>query len=495
MDGICRILRPYVWCCLLLCLLSVAANSDAATRKFVKLPSKSVTSQNPSLLPTRSGDLLQTTGQALEGELLDPEGGTKGVPIKVLPRLDGSLSRMFNHMKTGMKGGVIGMAGSVGLALLLDQIDAVIEEGGTLTKTSLIPSTDLSLFWCGQLGSANCKLTSTYYSEKRYSDPTNVAFDFTSNSNRRLCSFSTSVVSATRINIQVSHSSQSNNCASPESIQIAMFRHGACAPGSTYSEEKKQCLVPGSKVPLEDSDYDLMFDHASQQNAEWLTGLLNDYCKGSTAPERCFSDMWDQSPLSGPATVKGPSKTSTTTSVGADGLVSEKVVTSTTNFDITYGDNYYDYRKSVITTTTVDGVTESETTESEPDEVEQEEKPQEEKEEEKPVPCEGSNCDGPAYKDLYSPTEDTKEDYLDDYVSRVSNLPILVAVGNLFEVSVSGSCPVWEYHHALAILGTTWQIDLVFNFFCLPWFVALGPWIQVLISLVATYGAIRIALL
>ena len=493
MDSFSRIYRRALWLSCLFCALFVVATSEAATRKYVKLPSKQEVINNPSLPPVRAGEAVTVTGQPLEGEYIpNPGSGTKGTPVKVLPRVDGSIPRTLNHVKNGLRGGIIGVGVSVGLSLLLDQVGGFIDEAGQPPKKySEEPTGNPSLFWCADQVSANCTDADYFYS--RYQFPEDIAPAFMAElPSRSLCEVSKVFVSSSVIQTIIKHSG--NGCATINTTTFNMYKHGVCTGDEYYSESKNACVAQGLPVELDDSDYDVMFDFANQQNAEWLTGLLRDVCNGSVNPGDCFDQMSDYSALSGPSLVQGPITTKTVTSVTPEGLTSQTVVTSNTKYEITYGDTYYDYRKITTTTNVTDGVPGDETVEEDAEDITEEEKPEEE-EEESPVLCTGASCDGPAYEDQYEPTTETKEDSIDDYMSRVQQIPILAAVGGMFDITVAGSCPVWEVHHSMEILGATMNIDLVFDYLCLSWFVAYGPWIRAVIYAVAAFAAVRVGLL
>jgi hypothetical protein len=489
------IYRRALWLSCLFCALFLVATADAATRKFVKLPSKGSVAQNPSLPPSRTGDSIQITGQPLEGEFIPGDSGTKGVPIKVLPRLDGSLPRMFSYAKNGMRGGAIGIAGALTIGLMLDQIDAYLDENGVLVREKPADIPASGLYWCGNR-TAVCTPTSTDYMLRSADTPLELANYAGSRVFDSRFEFSITSSSVVADSVLYNYSAKRISTGSISTGAFIFYRRGNCPQGATYSPDTFMCQ--SSQIqPLSDSDYDLMFDYANQQNADWLNGLLKDACNGSNNPAGCFNELLDQAPLGGPSSVNGPTTTKTTTTTGPNGVTSQTVTTTNTKYDITYGDNYYDYRKTETTETKKDGVTETETTETEPEEVEQEEKPQEEEEQkdEDPSPCAGTNCDGPAYEDQYEPTEEEKEDSIDDYMTRVQDIPILVALGGMFDISVAGSCPIWELHHAMPIMGTSMNIDLVFDFLCVSWFVSYGPWIRAVIYAVAAFAAVRVGLL
>lgn len=207
-----------------------------------------------------------------------------------------------------------------------------------------------------------------------------------------------------------------------------------------------------------------------------------------------MQDLQDFHDVSGPTTVSGPSTTTTGTYTRSDGTTGTTSSTTNTTYNIAYGPDYFDYSTTVTNTTTKDGVTTGTDTTTDSPEVTEETPPEDEEEDDAPSPC-ASNCDGPAYTDLYKKTDKTKEHELDSYKSRVQSIPIIAAVSGLFNVSVGGACPIWSYHGAVSIISASLPIDLDFDFHCQPWFVAFGPWIKTVLLVVCTYYAIRIGIL
>lgn len=351
-------------------LLFGVSTSYAGTKKSVQIPSASSVASG-SGAAVRNGNSLSVPG-ALQGEFIPGDSGLKGTPFKVLPTIDFSIPRTLTQAKNLLKaGGVAGLVGSVAFAALLDSVDAVIEEGGTVTKTSLIPTTTLSMYWCMNQNISNCNKNSSSYLQKHYATPTSAIFDYLSQSNLGLCSYSTVTSTSTHNHYAVIYSNATKGCSYGMTSNIHMYRHGSCPAGSTYSEDQKQCLVPNGQVPLEESDYLQMDVFANQQNAEWLKGLLKDTCEGSLSPGACFEQMKDMSALSGPPVVSGPSLI--TTKVTPSGTTTTE---TKTDYKITYGDNFFIWAPSKTTTTiNPDGTTEVETEEETAEEEPTEEEP------------------------------------------------------------------------------------------------------------------------
>lgn len=493
MDSICRLLRSRLWLYCLLCVLSalIGSGAYASTRKHVSMPSAQSVANNPSGQVTRTGNSLFVPGQPLEGEFIPGVDGKK-IPVRgILPTIDFSIPRTINQGKNLLKGGAIGVGVSLGIDWMLSQIGAFIDENsGQPMKNGKKPSSSVDLYWCpinqGTYCDGSTVARTPLSTPHQYADVLQAL-----NPNSIYCSFTVSPATSTTVNYTAISGTVSSPCVSTQTGTL--YQRGACSAPSAYDPDMMTC-VTYEPVPLEDPDFDLMASFASGQNAAWLKGLLNDVCAASPSPSRCFEEMKQNSALNGPASVPGPTTTQTTNSVSPTGVATQTVTTTKNTYNFTYGPTYYDYRKTTQIITTENGEPKSDTTIEEPVEPEQEEQPPEEQQEE-PVLCAGEGCDGPAYVDQYEPTDVTKEEAIDSYMSRIQSIPIIAAVGGLFSVNVTGSCPVWEVNSSLNIMGASMPIDLRFDYLCLPWVVSLKPWIQAVMIAVCLMLAIRIALL
>ena len=492
MDGARGICRRYYWWLCLLCLAVFVSSADAATRRYPKMP----TAQQVG----SSGVAVEKTSTTFSVEMegvdyipADNSYSSKGTKLPVKSKYPFVTQRTWNMAKAGMRGGVAGIAGSLAIGVALDSIGGFIDENSQPMKKDKIPATDSNAFWCPSSASTYCDGSQAL--RMKFKTPGDYYIAYKSqNSSLAWCRYELESITSHQVRIHMFYGS---TCTSTNNALL--YRHGSCVSPYRYDEQMRQCVKDGVAVPLTDADYALMDQFVNAQNSAWLQGLLKDVCAASPNPAGCFADMKDQgSSLSGPSQVSGPSKTTTSTYTDVNGVSQQTTTTQTTTYNITYGSNYYDYRKTVTTTKAgTDGSSET-STETETPEVTQEEKPTEEDQEEEQaaaIPCSGSNCDGPAYQDQYQPTEETKEDHIDSYVDRVSGIPIIQAVGNLFEVNAGGSCPVWTFNHQLEVLGFYTTLDFVFDYLCQPWFTQYGPWIRAVIYLVAVYAAIRVALL
>jgi hypothetical protein len=486
-----RILRLSVWWCCLLCVLSVAQSVSANTRKSVTMPSAaSVATGGGSA--SRSGGSLSVPGTPIQEYIPRTPGGTSGTPIKVLPTIDYSIPRTINGVKGVLRSTPVALAGSLAVSAMLEAIDGIIDQAQDVVLVPTIveiPQEDDKIYWqcqhagCTPQSSPQAASTPSLKSQGWDLDARKVEFDGCQvNGTLAICSFKEPLPS-------------NSDAYNYYTVYVNRFGN-ECPTGGTYVPETGQCVSFDGLRPATPGEIDEMGSFANGQNADWLKGLLNDYCAGSIAPQRCFDEMADNSSLSGPSSVPGPSTTSTGTYTRPDGTTGTTGTTNNTNYNITYGNNYYNYTSTTTTTTSKDGVTTETNTSTDAGSPAVEEKPdKQDEEEEQPSPCIGSGCDGPAYADLYEPTDETKEQHIDGYLSRIGSIPIFQAVTGLFDVQVGGSCPVWEVHQAMPILGYNFSINLVFDFLCLPWIVSMGPWIRAVIYAVATGYAIRVALL
>lgn len=490
MDRLCCVLRSRLWLYLLLCVLQVTA-AHAATRKYVSMPSDSdvVGSGRGSSV---SGDLLNIPGNPIEGEYIPSSygGGSKGTKLPVQPQYQYVKSRTINGMVGKLKGGnLAGIGLTIGLQYMLDQVGGFIDENGQPVKripddgSNYAPGpTDLRWSMAKPHSSTptqpvagSASAVCTIYGKAFAAGYTGVTY------------VGSSITGETAT--QATCNYQFNQNGTVKSGTAVATRTGETCP-SGYDRTGNNCVKSSTgTTPLTQADYDLMAAAAAAKDSEWLKERLKEHCQGSIAPEKCYESLRDSVRLTGPASVQGPTQTTTGTYTKPDGTTGTTSSTSTTNYNIKYGDNYYDYSKSVTTTKTQDGQKVSEETTTESEEPVEEEKPQDD-----PSPC-VANCDGPAYSDKYTPTTQTKENVIDDYLSRVKAAPILSAGSNFLTVSVGASCPVWEVHHNMQILGATMPIDLVFDFHCLPWFVDFQPWAALVFAIVCAFGAFYIAIL
>lgn len=508
MDGAFRLHRRYSWWCCLLCIAVFVSSADAATRRY---PPNLPTAQQVGTGGVPTTTTATTYTVEMEGVDYIPgdnSHSSKGTKLPVKSEVPFVKQRTWNMAKGVIgkigKGGAIGIGASIAIDMMLDNIGAVMDQG-ELKRIKPGEAPPTSVFWCAQSVKTNCSATATGSEKYLFilGDTPSVVADafvqrYTNSSEYAVIDGYTRITS-NRVNIQYRRISRSTGQAYDTGF-IPAYRHNECPTDTVYNESTFKCHKT-QLLPLDDSDYALMEAFANAQNSAWLQGLLKDVCSASLNPAACFNDMAGEGrKLSGPPTLAGPSKTTSSTYTDPNGVSQQVTTTQAITYNITsYGSNYYDYSKTITTTKTgTDGSSET-TTETETPVVTDEDKPQDDPQEEQEqvaaVPCSGSSCDGPAYEDQYQPTEQTKEDHIDSYVDRISSIPIIQAVGNLFDITAGGSCPVWTFNHQLEIGGFSTNINLVFDYLCQPWFTQYGPWIRAVIYLVAVYAAIRVALL
>lgn len=479
-----RILRLSVWWCCLSCVLSVTQVSSANNRIDVDMPSPESVAKGGGL-PSRSGNSLSIPGAPKQEYIPRTPNGTPGTPFKVLPRIDFSIPRTIKGAAGAMRLNPVSLAGTIGLGLALDAMDGILDPENnqiripSFTEPSSNPD---DYYW-----------TPNYDTKPGYPNPTLACQEYVKREGS-LPFHSISKASNEQFlcNVRMPSGQVTHT---PYNTTYSVVRRGKGCTGN-YNVDTGECLVSSGTRPATDDDWAKFESAASGANPDWLKDLLNEHCAGSIAPQRCYEDLADNTSLSGPSSVAGPSSTSSGTYTKPDGTVGTTSTTNNTRYDIKYGNNYYNYSTTTTTTKTTDGTTTETNTSTDAGSPETQQPPKEQdKEEDKPSPCTGTNCDGPAYADLYKPTEETKEQHIDGYLSRISGIPIFQAVTGLFDVQVGGSCPVWEVHEVLPILGYNFTINLVFDFLCLPWIVSMGPWIRAVIYAVATGYAIRVAIL
>lgn len=327
--------------------ICAVGNANATTRKYVSMPSNGsvVNSGNGS---SKSGTTLSVPGNSIEGEYIPSSygGGSKGTKLPVKPKYDYSIPRTIKGMSGSLRGGVVGIGLSIGLQYMLDAVDGFIDDAGQVRVPSMqtLEPTSTTYRW-SRSGSSTYFATAQAACDRYHTNTTAVIF--TSNSS----TLASCREEGTNANLGT------------------MVRNGSsCATGATYNASTGGCEVQAGSRPADESDFDLMEAAAAAKDSEWLRERLRDHCEGGLSPEACYESLRDSVSLSGPASVTENGPTSTT--VGPSGSTT---TTSKTDIDITYGDNYYDYRKtSTVVKTNPDGTTET-TTQTEPEETTEEE--------------------------------------------------------------------------------------------------------------------------
>ncbi|UCO99573.1 hypothetical protein LF844_07120 [Metapseudomonas lalkuanensis] len=205
------------------------------------------------------------------------------------------------------------------------------------------------------------------------------------------------------------------------------------------------------KRDLTEADYNTLDSFVAGQAANWLRDLLKESCEGSTNPQGCYDDLQKQSPpsISGPASVVGPTSTTSGTYTRPDGTTGTTSTTTQTNYNIRYGDNYFDYDTSVTTTTTKDGQQVSEETTT--DQGTPEETPSEEDEPEEQYSFQDAEFPrvDPFYEQKYP---DGLEGVWNQRKQDFDNSAFLAFLRS-FIPSFSGTCPSWAMSFDLQAMG------------------------------------------
>ncbi|MFY1021490.1 hypothetical protein [Ectopseudomonas khazarica] len=489
MDGTCGIYRRALWLPCVLCVVFGLSTVQAATRKIVNhgQSKESVIKGGGSSFQTPNGEAgyygrdyvdQHTAGNRFTTN--DSPGSSPKQKITVKPTLKVNPRNAAKAVIGGIRGGVPGVVASAAATAIIAAIDGVIDDG--VVKVPTTNPADPSA-----LGSEHYRwrpASAGYYPSpdsacRAYYDSTSNPANYTD----------------TRVSRINDEAYRCEGFHAPHNIWYYdgnVLRSGSsCPDGYQYDSALASCVVNVWASPS-DADWITAEDWASVRDSDFVRDMVRASCEGSNAPSRCYDEMSEWGDLQGPAQQTGPKVTSTTTSTDSTGVATSTTTTVQNKYNYTFGPNYYNYSTTTTETKSVNGVQVSETVTTEP-ESDIDSPDQEERDD--AFPCVGDICNGPAYQDQYAPLDKTKEDFLDSYSARVASLPIIQAVGGLFDVSVDGSCPVWNFSHQLQILGSSVSINLTFDYLCLPWFVQYGPWIRAIIYLVAVYGAIRIALL
>lgn len=330
-----------------------AMNAEAG-RKMVSMPSaKSVATGAGTAV--KDTDRLRIPGEPGTEYIPRTPSGTAGTPIKVLPTLDYSIPRTITQAKNILKGnlGQILLQGSIAAAVgavgwvmsddntklvkKTNSVDNIETSGGTVDLGTIEPTGVCQLMAPSKILN---KITPVTYRGVLYS-----------------------VWVGNFANIPSGYTLYGNNCTQ------------AGFPGGTVSRARPIAStdIKPMTVPLGDSDWSSLDPYITAQGADWLKDLLRWSCSGTYGganPDGCYQSLVEQTRLTGPAAVAGPSTTALVS--GPNGITT---VSTTTTYNIRYGDNFFDWTTSVNThKVNPDGTTED-TTETEEEQQEEPEAP------------------------------------------------------------------------------------------------------------------------
>lgn len=330
-------------------LLFGVPNSYAGTKKKVQMPTAQSVA-NGSGVPVKSGNTLSIPGE-LQQEYIPADNFSRSTPIKVLPTIDFSIPRTINAAKGILKNNAASIA-----------IGGVIS--GLIAGLDWVMSPDNTQIQVREQTPGSYTPTSGQYAWALYNVNGNPGAGYASP--EIACAVLNSM-DPSRPHVAIPTSNpQRFNCSNSSWWTT---RYGSsCPSGLTYNSTLGTCT--GTQlVPLRDSDLSLVDAYATAQSSQWLKDLLRESCSGSLSPDRCYDDLKDNVSLTGPLTVSGPSSISTTT--GPNGTTTKE---TKTNYQITYGSDYFIYAPTTTTTTVnPDGTTEVETEEETTEEEAQEE--------------------------------------------------------------------------------------------------------------------------
>lgn len=338
------------------------AMSAEAGRKMVTMPSaKSVATGTGTAV--KDTDRLRIPGEPGTEYIPRTPGGTAGTPIKVLPTLDYSIPRTITQTKNLLKQNLAQALLSATIAGAVAGVGWVMNEGTLSKKTKDVSTPSSTDYQWGSNQINGIPPSST---------PKGLCVSL---SNLNLGGgIVHGVATATPFN-EITFKCHFFDSSGSEITALDLYavRSGTgCTSPATYDKDMGACVIQGL-TPVQDSDYSQLDTHINAQGADWLKSLLRDACGGSYGtvnPDGCYQSLVEKSSLSGPSTVAGPTETSLVR--GPNGITT---VTTSTTYNVTYGDNYFQWNKTVNThKVNPDGTTED-TTETEDEKEEEPETP------------------------------------------------------------------------------------------------------------------------
>jgi len=423
----------------LLVVLSIG-HAHAATRKTVSMPSDGqvIGSGRGSSV---SGDLLTVPGNPIEGEYIPSSygGGSKGTKLPVQPQYQYVKSRTIKGMVGNLRGGVYGAVLGIGLQYMLESVDGVIEDGQVKIRAESQPVPGGYYWKCPQV---QCTPQLSLRSAVENSIVVQ-GIDIKTH-NFQFCDF----VSETYgyCVYRIPHPSVPDLYSQ---VDYVANRFGTgCSEGSTYNTSTGACESAGGLRPATDADYDLMEAAAAAKDSEWLKERLREHCEGSLNPQGCYESLRDNTWLEGPSSVTEPGPTTTTTSPAGTTTTTEN-----TKIDITYGDNYYDYRKTKTTIVTKPDGTSETTTETEPET----EQPRQEEEQD----INFTDSDFPPVEPFYQQKyPEGLEGVWQEAQSKFDNSEFMSFLHS-FVPQFSGSCPSWSMSFNIASWASYGNVPFV----------------------------------
>lgn len=434
----------------LLVVLSIG-HAHAATRKYVSMPSDGqvIGSGKGSSV---SGDLLTVPGNPIEGEYIPSSygGGSKGTKLPIQPKYQYVKSRTIKGMVGTLKGGNVGAIGlTIGLQYMLDAVGGFIEDNQVMVPSAQdAPLNTSYIHWGDPSGNSSTRATTPIAScQKIYDGMSNGQQGMYKPIVAQPVNWITTGVQAYCV-AQYCDTSSCTNKVTKQTLQQTMKFGTACAPGDTYDQATHSCKTSAGSRPATDADFDLMEAAASAKDSEWLKDRLREHCEGSLNPQGCYDELRDNTWLEGPASVTEPGPTVSTT--GPSGTTTS---TTNTKIDITYGDNYYDYRTTKTTIVTKpDGSTET-TTETEPET----EQPREEEEQDINFTDSEFPPVEPFYQQKYP---DGLEGVWQDAQAKFDNSQFMSFLQS-FIPQFSGSCPSWSMSFNIATWASYGNVPFV----------------------------------
>lgn len=412
----------------LLVVLSIG-HAHAATRKQVSMPSDGqvIGSGNGS---SRSGDTLHVPGDG-KTEYIPSSygGGSKGTKLPIKPTYDYSIPRTVKGMTSNLRGGVYGAVLGIGLQYMLDAVDGVIEDGQVKVRKHV--ESDASP------------------NQYHWKLPTNVSTSIYASPASACRAYFSITGGQTYGSAPIASNGLTATCVSASGFSFAQTtRSGtSCLPDNTFNAQSGSCQKV-ALTPATDTDFDLMEAAAAAKDSEWLKERLREHCEGALSPNACYESLRDNTWLEGPPSITEPAPTISTTSPAGT-----TTTTGNTKIDITYGDNYYDYRKTKTTIVTKpDGTTET-TTETEPET----EQPREEEDQD----INFSDSEFPPVEPFYHQKyPNGLEGVWQDAQAKFDNSQFMSFLQS-FIPQFSGSCPSWSMSFNIASWASYGNVPFV----------------------------------
>lgn len=321
--------------------LFLAGDLYAATRKTVTIPPRGDSIKNSSASYQTPNGYAAYYGQ----EFVDkhtagsrfntgdrPPGGGSTVSVKLKPQVIVPPAGVASKAKSLLKLNPTSIAASAAVGLMLEAVDAIIEDNQVKVPTLLEqPLPEGQNLWCGDGASSNtCAQSAEQYCQL----------------NPHPAGLSVVFRHPTVIDCQYPRADGSLR------TYYSGYRTQTLCPFPYVYDDTRGACVSKEYAPATEGDFSTMENVARGFDPVWLKDLITASCEGSGNPSGCYDELSSQGPLQGPTTQTPPAQATTTTVTNPDGTTSTSSTSTSYTYTYNYSPSSYTYNTTRTTTNT-----------------------------------------------------------------------------------------------------------------------------------------------